>query len=152
MGVTPQYSAGSDEDGTPPPASEQHDLALEPNQAWFLKGVMGEADEVVIPGLLLDDLGGCTNVEAALDLATFHQMLAMAAMQDARMFAVRASGEHERDKPEANVWHVEGPRSRNRIDVRLIRALDRVVVDNYGTRCIETMRASAMIPGPRAWR
>jgi hypothetical protein len=133
-------------------ALDRFDVALEPGQAWCLKGLGDEPDEVVIPGLLLDDLGGCTSVEASLDLPTYYQMLAMVSVQEARMIAARNGSPPERMRPEANVWSLTGSLLRGRIEVETLAALDRVVVDSYGTSCLETMRASQILPGPKAWR
>ena len=130
----------------------RYDVALEPTQAWCLKGVLGEPDEIMIPGLLLDDLGNCSPVEASLSLPSFHKMLAMATLQENRMLAARHAPEPYRTKAEANVWAVDGRLDERRLTVSAIAALDRVVVDAFGTHCVETMRATQLVPGPKAWR
>lgn len=129
-----------------------YDVALEPAQAWCLKGVLGDTDEIVIPGLLLDDLGNCSPVEAALSLSEFHKMLAMATHQENEMLSARNAPEPHRTKAEANIWSVEGLVESRRLSVSCITALDRVVVDAYGTHCVDTMRASQLVPAPKAWR
>lgn len=130
----------------------RHEVALEPSQAWCLKGMLGEQDEIVIPGLLLDDLGNCAPVEASLSAADFHKMLAMTALQENRMLAARHAAQPYRTKAEANVWAVDGRLDERRLSVSAIVALDRVVVDAYGTHCVESMRAAQLLPGPKAWR
>jgi hypothetical protein len=130
-------------------AAMRCDLALEPAQAWLLKGHFGDGDEVVIPGLLLDDLGGCTAVEASLTLPDFHQMLAMAGRAEIAMLAELSADASARPKPEANVWAVVAERNKRRLAVQSILALDRVVVDGYGTRRVALIRATDLIPDPR---
>jgi hypothetical protein len=130
-------------------AGARYDLALEPAQAWCLKGHFGEPDEVVIPGLLLDDLGGCTAIEATLALPAFHQMLAMAGRAELAMLADRASETASRTRPEANVWAVVAERVGRRIAVKALLALDRVVVDGYGARRVDLLRAADLIPNAR---
>jgi hypothetical protein len=133
------------------PALQRHDVALEPGQAWCLKGIGTGSDEIIIPGLLLDDLGNCSAIEATLDLLTYYQMLAMVSLQESRMLASRAAAQPDRLRPEANVWLVEGHASGRRLRIVTIKALDRVVVDGYGSHCVETLWASQLLPGPRAW-
>jgi hypothetical protein len=145
----PASEAGS---GTPAACIDRHDVALEPGQAWCLKGVLGEPDEIVIPGLLLDDLGNCSSVEARMPVPTFYQMLAMVARAEERMQAARAAPDPERARPEANVWHLEGILESGRLRIDAIGALDRVVVDAYGAHRMDSLRSSEILPGQRAWR
>jgi hypothetical protein len=145
----PASEAGS---GTPAACIDRYDVALEPAQAWCLKGVLGEPDEIVIPGLLLDDLGNCSSVEARMPVPTFYQMLAMVARAEERMQAARAAPEPERTRPEANVWLLEGIMESGRLRIDAIAALDRVVVDAYGAHRMDSLRSSEILPGQRAWR
>ena len=154
MDSMPTQPVRADVPGHAVAEAARYDVALEPAQAWSLKGVLDDADEVVIPGLLLDDLGNCSPVEASLSMPSFHKMLAMATLQENRMLSARNAPEPYRTKSEANVWAVDGlldDRNR-RLTVSDIAALDRVVVDAYGTHCIESLRAVQLVPGPKAWR
>jgi hypothetical protein len=133
-------------------AIDRYDVALEPSQAWCLKGLLGEPDEIVIPGLLLDDLGNCSAVEARMSVPTFYQMLAMVALAENRMLAARAAPEPERTRPEANVWLLEGTLEGGRLAIKTIATLDRVVVDAYGAHRLDSLHPREILPGPRAWR
>jgi hypothetical protein len=152
--MEPQHGMSASEagPGTPAACVDRYDVALEPAQAWCLKGVLGEPDEIVIPGLLLDDLGNCSSVEARMRIHIFYQMLAMVARAEDRMRAARAAPVPERTRPEANVWLVEGVRDASRLAIDTIGALDRVVVDAYGAHRMDGLRTAELLPGPRAWR
>ncbi len=152
--MEPQHglSAGEANSDTPAACIDRYDVALEPAQAWCLKGVLDEPDAIVIPGLLLDDLGNCSSVEARMSIHTFYQMLAMVARAEDRMRAARAASDPERTRPEANVWLIDGVRDGSRLAIETIAALDRVVVDAYGAHRLDGLRPTELLPGPRAWR
>jgi hypothetical protein len=153
--MEPQHGMPASEAGPGTPAAsaiDRYDVALEPGQAWCLKGLLGEPDEIVIPGLLLDDLGNCSAVEARMPVPTFYQMLAMVALAggpDARRPRSTRARAHPARGQCLAPRRLPGRRApRDRDD----RALDRVVVDAYGAHRLDSLRRARSCPDQRAWR
>lgn len=131
---------------------QRHCLGLEPRQAWRLKGTGGETDEIVVPGILLDDLGRTSSAEAVMGREVFCQLQALAAMAEIRMLEARARARPRRMRAEANVWLVDGVRKGRRIEVTGIVSLDRVVFAADRHLCTDTIGVGQLVPGDKAWR
>jgi hypothetical protein len=128
---------------------QRHLVGLEPRHAWRLKGLGGTQDEIVVPGILLDDTGTNTPVEASLAPGTFFQMQALAAMAELRMLAARARPKPARTRPEANVWLVDARRTGRRVEIAAIVALDRVVLSKDGQWRTDSLPSADLVPGER---
>lgn len=131
---------------------QRHHVGLAPKQAWRVKGSRDGTDEIVIPGLLLDDHGGSEKIEATMPYQVFCQLQAMAAIADVRMLNARAAEKPQRKAPEANVWLVEGVLRRKELDLRELVSLDRLVFDKAGQRCVDRMSLSQLMPGAKERR
>jgi hypothetical protein len=131
---------------------QRHLVGLEPKQAWRLKGLCGADDEIVIPGILLDDFGRSASIEAGMAFAVFCQMQAMAALAELRMLEGRGAARPHRTKPEANVWLLDGRREGRRIEVVAVASLDRIVFLPDRHLRVDTMAAAQIVPGEKAWR
>lgn len=131
---------------------QRHVVGLEPSHAWRLRGLRGAEDEIIVPGILLDDVGRITSVEASMDYPVFCQLQAMAALADLRMLAARGAARPGRREPEANVWLVEGSQDGRRLAIAAIVSLDRLVFAPDRHLCVDTMTAAQIVPGEKAWR
>jgi hypothetical protein len=130
----------------------RHIVGLEPRQAWRLKGLGGAADEIVIPGILLDDFGRTTPAEATLAYTVFCQMQALAAMAEVRMIEARAQQRPRRTRAEANIWLIDGIRRGRRIEVLAVVSLDRLVFAPDRHLRTDTLAVSQIVPGEKAAR
>jgi hypothetical protein len=130
----------------------RHLAGFEPRNAWRLKGTGDEPDEIVVPGILLDDFGRSASIEAVMSHALFCQVQAMAALAELRMVEARTGPKPRRLRPEANVWLVEGTRREKRLDIAAVVALDRVHFGADRHVRADSMAFAEIVPGEKAWR
>ncbi|CAN5595896.1 hypothetical protein BH23PSE1_BH23PSE1_02950 [soil metagenome] len=124
-------------------------VGLEPLHAWGLGQADDEPEEVVIPGLLLDDFDHCTCIEAVMSVRHFCQLQSLALLAENRMLLARAMAAAHRLVPEANVWLVEGRLAGRTLEATGIVGLDRLVLERERTQRVDTLSLCDIIPNGR---